>query len=95
MYHEYGHAITADIYFNATGSGMFNGALNEGNSDVWAMCVARIPIIGKKFISRQMPTSEDMTSPRVYPFDLVGEPHEDGKIIGRCMVGPGPKFGAT
>ena len=33
VYHEYGHAINSSRY----GSGMWNGGLNEGYADVWAI----------------------------------------------------------
>ena len=77
IYHEYGHAISGKFY-----GGMNNGALNEGNSDVWGMGITNNPVLGigmnsnpGSFIRRYD------QSPKVFPKDIKGEVHADGEII--------------
>ena len=79
VYHEYGHGINNYRY----GSGMWNGGLNEGYADIWAISLTQSPVLGYGW---------DLTDPtvyvrrydqnrKVYPQDLVGEVHADGEII--------------
>jgi len=81
VYHEYGHAINSNRY--NSGSGMWNGALNEGFADVWAFTITEDPILGIGFYQNN-PTGfvrrydQDI---KVYPQDLVGQVHADGEII--------------
>ena len=81
VYHEYGHAINSNRY--NSGSGMWNGALNEGFADVWAFTITENPILGIGFYQNN-PTGfvrrydQDI---KVYPQDLVGQVHADGEII--------------
>ncbi|MDC0204513.1 PepSY domain-containing protein [Flavobacteriales bacterium] len=81
VYHEYGHAINGGRY--NSGSGMWNGALNEGFADIWAISLTESPVLGYGW---------DLSDPtisvrrydqdrKVYPQDLVGEVHADGEII--------------
>lgn len=82
VYHEYGHAI-AHYFYNSQGAGyMENGALNEGQADVWGFSITGNPIIGVGAFSN--PNSYirryDL-DPKVYPFDIEGEVHADGEII--------------
>jgi len=81
VYHEYGHAINSYRYNG--GSGMQNGALNEGFADVWAFTITEDPILGIGFYQNN-PTGYvrrfDINK-KVYPQDLVGEVHADGEII--------------
>ena len=44
VYHEYGHAINNGRYNG--GSGMWNGGLNEGYADIWALSLTEIPVLG-------------------------------------------------
>ncbi len=85
VYHEYGHAINGGRY--NSGSGMWNGALNEGFADVWAISLTESPVLGSGW---------DLSDPtisvrrydqdrKVYPQDLVGEVHADGEIIAGCF----------
>ena len=81
VYHEYGHAINNGRYNG--GSGMWNGGLNEGYADIWALSLTEIPVLGygwdlvdpNIFVRRY---DQDI---KVYPQDLVGEVHADGEII--------------
>ncbi len=79
VYHEYGHGINNYRY----GSGMWNGGLNEGYADLWAISLTESPVLGYGW---------DISDPsvyvrrydqdrKVYPQDLVGEVHADGEII--------------
>jgi len=79
VYHEYGHGINNYRY----GSGMWNGGLNEGYADLWAISLTQSPVLGYGW---------DISDPsvyvrrydqdrKVYPQDLVGEVHADGEII--------------
>lgn len=85
IYHEYGHGISDKFYqtHSPSGSTIINGALNEANSDIWAISITRNPILGQNcytnapnsFIRRY-----DQT-PKIYPQDITGEVHGDGEII--------------
>ena len=79
VYHEYGHGINNYRY----GSGMWNGGLNEGYADIWAISLTQSPVLGYGW---------DLSDPtvyvrrydqnrKVYPQDLVGQVHADGEII--------------
>jgi hypothetical protein len=82
VYHEYGHGIS-DKFYNAQGAGtIVNGALNEANSDIWALSITHDPVLGRgsspgtnTYIRRYD------QAPKVYPADIEGEVHADGEII--------------
>ncbi len=78
--HEYGHAISGFFYYEQTGQAINNGALNEGNSDVWAMALNEDPIVGKGSSANGLIRRYDI-APKVYPFDIMGESHADAEII--------------
>lgn len=81
IYHEYGHGISDKFYDWMGGNGMINGALNEGNSDVWGMGITHDPVVGKgAFTNNGVIRRYDM-APKVYPQDIEGEVHADGEII--------------
>jgi hypothetical protein len=81
VYHEYGHGINS-FYYNSLGAGFYNGAMNEGYADFWAMSLADIAEIGKGFYEENNDGIRRYDSePKVYPQDLVGEVHADGEII--------------
>jgi len=81
VYHEYGHAINSNRY--NSGSGMWNGALNEGFADVWAFTITLDPILGIGFYQNNPAkyVRRFDINKKVYPQDLVGEVHADGEII--------------
>ena len=84
VYHEYGHAINNARY--NSGSGMWNGALNEGFADVWAFTITNSPFIGKGWdLVDPNINIRDYQDRKVYPQDLVGEVHADGEIIAGCF----------
>ena len=83
-YHEYGHAI--NNYRYNSGSGMWNGAMNEGFADVWAFSLTNSPLIGLGWdLVDPTYSIRDYEDRKVYPQDLVGEVHADGEIIAGCF----------
>ncbi len=100
IYHEYGHGITDHFYLTHSTGTMANGALNEANSDIWALSITRSPILGVNsftgfggFIRRYDNT------PQVYPLDLAtglfADPHENGQIIAGCWWDVGVNMGSV
>ena len=80
-YHEYGHAIN-DYRYNS-GAGMWNGGLNEGTADIWALSLTEYPVLGEGWLLNDPNSNvrEYDSVAKVYPQDLVGEVHADGEII--------------
>lgn len=93
VYHEYGHAIVSRMY----SGGMRNGALNEGQADVWGMSITKSAILGQGS-SAGSPLSSirryDL-APKVYPRDIVGEVHGDGEIIAGAWWDYGVNVGSV
>ena len=85
VYHEYGHAINNNRY--NSGSGMWNGGLNEGFSDVWALSLTQTPVLGFGWdlVDPTVYVRRYDQDRKVYPQDLVGEVHADGEIIAGCF----------
>jgi hypothetical protein len=79
--HEYGHAINAFFYYEQSGQTMMNSALHEATADVWAMALSEDPVIGKGASSNNGLIRRYDLAPKVYPFDLYGEPHADAEIL--------------
>jgi len=82
IYHEYGHGINA-TYYQSQGGVFYNGAMNEGYADVWAITLTENPVMTLGYRIPE-PTSYIRRydqNPRVYPIDIVGEVHRDGEII--------------
>ena len=80
VYHEYGHFINSLRY---GASGMWNGGLNEGYADLWALTLTQTPVLGYG-CDKNDPTiyvRRYDQNRKVYPQDLVGEVHADGEII--------------
>ncbi|RYZ53268.1 MAG: T9SS type A sorting domain-containing protein [Sphingobacteriales bacterium] len=81
IYHEYGHGIN-DNFYNWQGAGtMNNGALNEGEADIWALSITHDPVLGKGSTPNGGMIRRYDLAPKVYPQDLIGEVHADGEII--------------
>ncbi len=82
VYHEYGHGLNYDVYsFFGDGSGMGNGAMQEGYADIWGLSITGNPILGDGFAGAGTDVRRYDIDPKVYPEDLVGEVHADGEII--------------
>ncbi len=97
VYHEYGHGISDHFYSYITGGiSIMNGALNEANSDIWALSITRDPVLAQNayvtyggFIRRY-----DLM-PQVYPIDLQGfDSHKDGQIIAGTWWDVGQNIGS-
>jgi hypothetical protein len=82
VYHEYGHGINS-TYYQSLGSVFYNGAMNEGYADVWAITLTQDPVmtLGYRFNEPTSFIRRYDQEPRVYPIDIVGEVHRDGEII--------------
>lgn len=82
VYHEYGHAI-AHYFYNWQGAGyMQNGALNEGQADIWGISITENPILGLGAYANSGGYIRRYDgAPKVYPIDINGEVHNDGEII--------------
>tara|TARA_B100000902_G_scaffold48580_1_gene55592 strand:- start:27296 stop:30160 length:2865 start_codon:yes stop_codon:yes gene_type:complete len=80
-YHEYGHAIN-DYRYNSM-AGMWNGGLNEGTADIWALSLTEYPVLGEGWYLNDPNSNvrEYDSVVKIYPQDLVGEVHADGEII--------------
>lgn len=100
IYHEYGHGISDHFYTMVSGTTITNGALNEANSDIWALSITHHPILAENafvgyggFIRRY-----DMT-PQVYPLDLntsvLADTHENGQIIAGSWWDVGVAIGSV
>ena len=100
IYHEYGHGISDHFYITHSPTTIMNGALNEANSDIWALSITRAPVLGYNpfvgfggFIRRY-----DMT-PQVYPLDVAtgffADPHATGQIIAGCWWDVGVNTGSV
>lgn len=81
IYHEYGHAISDKFYQAQSVPSMQNGALNEGNSDIWGIGITHDPVLGKGSTNSGGIIRRYDQQPKVYPQDIVGEVHADGEII--------------
>ncbi len=82
LYHEYGHGVTND-FWGSNGLNFDNGAMGEGYSDMWAMSITDLPVIGPGFFlaSSTNGIRRYNAAPKVYPADIIGEVHADGEII--------------
>mgnify|MGYP001171782268 CR=1 FL=1 len=80
VYHEYGHAINSQRY---GAFGMWNGGLNEGYADLWAITLTENPVLGYGWdlVDPSVYVRRYDQDRKIYPQDLVGEVHADGEII--------------
>ena len=85
VYHEYGHGINNYRY----GSGMWNGGLNEGYADIWAISLTQNPVLGFGWdlVDPTVYVRRYDQNRKVYPQDLVGQVHADGEIIAGAFLG--------
>jgi flagellar hook capping protein FlgD len=82
VYHEYGHLVNHEIYQQAgVPSGMGNGALHEGMSDVLAAMIQDSPDGGKGFFGPGT-ILRTIDNTRRWPQDASGDGHITGLIIG-------------
>jgi hypothetical protein len=81
IYHEYGHGISDKFYTAQSGVTMENGAMNEANSDIWALSITRDPVLGRGSIQGGAIIRRYDSTPKVYPQDIEGEVHADAEIL--------------
>lgn len=93
VYHEYGHAIARRMYGS---SGMRNGALNEGQADIWAMSITKDSVMarGSRWSAGSFIRRYDL-APKVFPTNLLGEVHADGEIIAGAWWDYGKNVGSV
>ena len=79
VYHEYGHVN--DFRYNNQ-VGMWNGALNEGTADIWALSLTEYPVLGEGWYTNDPNSNvrEYDSTTKVYQ-DLVGEVHMMVKLF--------------
>ncbi|HTJ84479.1 MAG TPA: MYXO-CTERM sorting domain-containing protein, partial [Polyangiaceae bacterium] len=85
VFHEYGHSI----HFHAIieGVGAFEDALSEGQADYNAATFTGDPAMGRGFFydESELRHLDPPNKENHWPEDVVGEPHEDGIIIGQAL----------
>ena len=83
-YHELTHAVVGDslapVLFDSLGVDVSGFGLNEGTADAFATLYTGDPFLGEYVGGSD--GIRDMTNDHICPYDLFGEPHEDGKIWG-------------
>ncbi len=82
VYHEFGHGVNEYLY-DYYGGIFGNSALHEGYADTWANGLTEDPVLGIGFYSNNASgyVRRYDINKKVYPQDLMGEPHADGEII--------------
>ena len=104
VYHEFGHSV----HFNSIipGVGAFDSSLSEGLADTLAVSITGDPGVGRGFFYNTTPIRDlDPATPKRWPQDADGEPHDEGEIIGESLwdlrkaliakLGDGPGFDRT
>ncbi|MCB9473452.1 MAG: T9SS type A sorting domain-containing protein [Candidatus Delongbacteria bacterium] len=80
VYHEYGHGINDRQYRQAGAQwGMENGAMHEGLADVNAIYIQDESYVSPGWNIRNLNNTNS------YPWNISGEVHADGMIIGGAM----------
>ncbi len=95
VYHEYGHGISDMFYTWITGgTTLMNGALHEGNSDVWGLGITKYPVMAENAFSGGGYIRAYNIIPSVYPIDCAEEePHKNGQVIAGCWWDVGQALG--
>jgi len=84
VYHETGHSV----HYNSIipGQGQFDGSLSEGLADTLAIAITGDHGLGKGFFFNDMALRDVAPeTPKVWPQDADGEPHDEGEIIGESL----------
>jgi Zn-dependent metalloprotease len=83
-YHEYSHAVLNSITYLAY-SGE-SGAINEGQADYFACSHTNDSMLGEWVVAKMgKPFLRNVENDLVYPKDIQGEVHADGKIWGAVL----------
>lgn len=84
VYHEFGHSVHANSFI--PGVGAFDGSLSEGLADMLAGFITDDHGMGRGFFFTQEPLRDlDPATPKHWPEDADGEPHDEGEIIGESL----------
>ncbi len=84
VYHETGHSVHNQSII--PGQGQFDGSLSEGLADTMAVSITGDHGLGRGFFFNDMPLRDvEQATPKVWPKDADGEPHDEGEIIGEAL----------
>ena len=84
VFHESGHSV----HFQSIipGQGQFDSSLSEGLADTLAIAITGDHGLGRGFFFNDMPLRDVApATPKVWPKDADGEPHDEGEIIGEAL----------
>jgi hypothetical protein len=84
VYHETGHSV----HYNSIipGAGAFDSSLSEGLADTLAIAITGDHGLGRGFFFSDAPLRDVApATPKVWPQDADGEPHDEGEIIGESL----------
>ncbi|MGE5180700.1 MAG: MYXO-CTERM sorting domain-containing protein [Acidobacteriota bacterium] len=84
VYHETGHSVHYQSII--PGQGQFDGSLSEGLADTLAIAITGDHGLGRGFFFNDKPLRDVApATPKVWPKDADGEPHDEGEIIGEAL----------
>jgi MYXO-CTERM domain-containing protein len=84
VYHEFGHSLHANSIID--GVGAFDGSLSEGLADTTAVLITGDPGMGRGFFfDNSALRNLEPATPKRFPEDADGEPHDEGEIIGEAL----------
>ncbi len=87
--HEFGHSVIQSVTqmlfdglmtYDEYGWNIAPGALHEGMADYWSASYHGDPVMGEYMAS--LGATRDLENDHACPSHVIGEPHEDGKIVG-------------
>ena len=87
--HEFGHSVIQSVTqmlfdglmtYDEYGWNIAPGALHEGMADYWSASYHGDPVMGEYMAS--LGATRDLENDHTCPSHVIGEPHEDGKIVG-------------
>lgn len=87
--HEFGHSVIQSVTqmlfdglmtYDEYGWNIAPGALHEGMADYWSASYHGDPVMGEYMAS--LGATRDLENDHACPSHIIGEPHEDGKIVG-------------
>jgi len=90
IHHEFGHGVHAAGLLG----GVFAVDISEGSSDFIAATQVGDPVLGRDLYGPGNDLRE-ISTPRVYPDDLTGQPHLDGRIWSSLLWGLRTDWGAA
>ncbi len=85
VYHEYTHSVVDHVYTTDLPYEGESGALNEGWADYFACTVNNNSIVAEGFYVSSVNGFRNINNTYRYPVDIVGEVHDDSRIISGAM----------